>query len=219
MNSTISDSFCTVENVLKLTYIEMKVDIAKRFNGEQFNELINIHMETSYKYLQRTILSELFNADAALEAMKTSNAVPSTDSPAMLSFQRLPVNEWMCKYFSIIEKVLWMAFYELEIKLVGEIRGEQYVEFLKRHLLPCFSHVHRAIVNELRNMDAIVESYIENNDTTAEVLVTQPHSHVMQPPIKKKKKNYHKQVTCNVCNKEMRDNNLKRHMKTHVKQM
>ena len=84
MNSTISDSFCTVENVLKLTYIEMKVDIAKRFNGEQFNELINIHMETSYKYLERTILSELFNADAALEAMKTSNAVPYTDSPDML---------------------------------------------------------------------------------------------------------------------------------------
>ena len=56
---------------------------------------------------------------------------------------------------------------------------------------------------------AIAESYIDNNDTTAEVLVTQPHSHVMQPPIKKKKKNYHKQVTCNVCNKEMRNDTPK----------
>ena len=190
MNSTmIYNSFSVVEKVLKLTYTEMKMDMVKKFNGEQYNELIDVHMETSYRYLHRTILSEMVNADEALDIVRNTNTVTSTDSPAMLSCVRLPVNEEMHEHFRAIESVLWLVFYELEVKLIGEIPRERYSEFISNELLSCFRHVHRAIVNELHNMDAVFVEYIANNDV-AEVLATPPHesTSLSSPPRLRKKR-------------------------------
>ena len=160
---------------MKLTYTEMKTEILERVNGERYNKLIDMHMEASYKYLQRSILSELFNADAALDIANDVNGVMSTDAPPMNSAPRLPVDERMLEHFKTIEQVMWMAFHDIQIKLENEIPRERYHVFIKNELLTCFRHLQHAILNELYNMDAILLEYVsENNDTTAEVLATPP---------------------------------------------
>ena len=154
---------------------------------------IDMHMEAYYKYLQRSILSELFNADAALDIANDVNGVLSTDAPPMNSTPRLPVDERMLEHFKTIEQVMWMAFHDIQIKLETEIPRERYHVFIKNELLTCFRHLQHAILNELYNMDAILLEYVsENNDTTAEVPTTPPHhqstSLSSPPPLRKKKK-------------------------------
>ena len=81
-----SFTFNKVDIAMKLAYSEMKVEILERVNGEQCNQLIEMHMTVSYEYLRRNILHEKFNADLVLFIAKNSNDAMARDSLALSSF-------------------------------------------------------------------------------------------------------------------------------------
>ena len=203
----------------------MKTEILERVNGERYNKLIDMHMEASYKYLQRNILHEQFNVDSALLVAKNSNEILKVDSPTMNSFLQFPVDQMIHKHFKAIEQVMWMVFHDIQIKLKDEIPCERYDGFINE-LSSCFGLVQRAIVSEEFRITYMVLNYVKEN-TTGDVTTTlppHPSTSLSSPPplhangTLKKEKYRSRRVICGVCNKEMRADYLIQHMKKHIKE-
>ena len=184
MNPILSNCFDVVDKVLKMTYKEIGMQLIKQLKAEHCIKFINMHMDLSYMHMRRTLLSEQYNMDvvASHNNEQTTAAIVYSEMPPTPS-PHAHLHGKIHEHYSVFERVLRMAFYEIEAELLKEISDECRITFIKIHLSMCFKHLQRVILSELYNVqvDITLNKPAANNGVKAIPMTSTPTQILSSP--------------------------------------